>query len=893
MPLERNPVLSFNRGIISRYGLARTDLQRTGMAAEEMTNWMPRVLGSMMLRPGLGYLGSLADNAYGVFLPFIFSADDTAMLECTDSTLRFWIDDEVVARFAVTAAITNGTFTSDLSGWTDSDESGATSAWLAGGYMSLVGTGANAAIRDQEVTCNEPNVQHAVRIVVARGPVTLRIGATAGTDGYVSETTLGTGTHSLAFTPAGNFHIRLSNTRLAASLVDSVAVEASGPLELPLPWVAADLPLLRYDQSGDVMYVARAGYQQRKIERRATYSWSIVLFEPEDGPFKVENLTETTITPSGLTGDITLTASKSIFRSTHVGALFRLASTGQRVESALTGADQFSDPIRVVGTGAQRDFAVSISGTFVADVTLQYSVAEPGNWIDTTSTWTGSTLENFNDEIEESQVIYYRIGIKAGDYTSGTADVMLAYASGSQTGIVRITGYSSGTSVSAAVLDSLGGLDGTSEWWEGAWSDFRGWPSVVVLHEGRLWHLGKDKVYGSVSDAYESYDDTLEGDSGTIARSIGQGPVDSINWAVSLGRLMIGTAINSAAIAAGRIDATNPLAARSSSFDEPLTPTNFNLKNAAVRGVFVDRSQQRVYEIAYDVQSNDYVGNDLTVLVPDLNAAGISRIAVQHRPDVRVHCVREDGTVGVLIFDRAENVICWINVETDGVVEEVIVMPEAGEDRVYYVVRRTIDGATVRYLERWAREDECRGDAITKLADSFIVYDGAATANIGGLSHLEDETVVVWADGRDMGSHTVSAGQITLEEAVSQAVIGLGYTARWKSTKRAFAAALGTALTVKGRIDKVGLILADTHAQGLRFGADFDHLNSIPLADLPRITVDDEEVPDTDHVFEAYDEELITFPGSSWTTDSRVCLEAAAPRPAGVLACVVSQQKSG
>jgi hypothetical protein len=281
------------------------------------------------------------------------------------------------------------------------------------------------------------------------------------------------------------------------------------------------------------------------------------------------------------------------------------------------------------------------------------------------------------------------------------------------------------------------------------------------------------------------------------------------------------------------------------------------------------------------------------VLVPDLNAAGISRIAVQHRPDVRVHCVREDGTVGVLIFDRAENVICWINVETDGVVEEVIVMPEAGEERVYYVVRRTIDGATVRYLERWAREDECRGDAITKLADSFIVYDGAATANIGGLSHLEDETVVVWADGRDMGSHTVSAGQITLEEAVSQAVIGLGYTARWKSTKRAFAAALGTALTVKGRIDKVGLILADTHAQGLRFGADFDHLNSIPLADLPRITVDDEEVPDTDHVFEAYDEELITFPGSSWTTDSRVCLEAAAPRPAGVLACVVSQQKSG
>jgi hypothetical protein len=47
-----NALLAFNRGLQSRLGLARIDLERTALAAEVQTNWMPRSLGSMMLRPG-------------------------------------------------------------------------------------------------------------------------------------------------------------------------------------------------------------------------------------------------------------------------------------------------------------------------------------------------------------------------------------------------------------------------------------------------------------------------------------------------------------------------------------------------------------------------------------------------------------------------------------------------------------------------------------------------------------------------------------------------------------------------------------------------------------------------------------------------------------------------
>ena len=44
---------TFNRGVISKYAIARADVERVRLSAREQKNWMPRVLGSMSLRPGL------------------------------------------------------------------------------------------------------------------------------------------------------------------------------------------------------------------------------------------------------------------------------------------------------------------------------------------------------------------------------------------------------------------------------------------------------------------------------------------------------------------------------------------------------------------------------------------------------------------------------------------------------------------------------------------------------------------------------------------------------------------------------------------------------------------------------------------------------------------------
>lgn len=897
MPQTNEAVLTFNRGLLSNLGLARLDIARYRMAAVEMTNWVPRILGAMMLRPGWQYLGT-TNGGIGKNIPFFFDITDTALIELTNLAMRVRVNDVVITRPAVTAAVANGTFNTDLSSWTDSDEAGATSSWASPGYMKLVGTGAANAIRDQQVTVNQPNVEHALRIVIARGPVVLRVGTAQGKDDYIAETSLGTGTHSLAFTPTGNFWIRFKSVYEAARLVDSCTIEAAGPMVVTTPWAAASLQSIRWAESADVIFVACAGQQQQKIERRGTHSWSVVNYEPEDGPFLPINVGPISIASSALSGDVTLTASASLFRSTHVGALFRMTSVGQVQTSVLSGSDQWTGTIRVTGVGAGRQFTWSAVGAFVGKLTLQQSVGVPGSWVDIASN-TAAFSGPYNDTLD-NQIVYYRMGFKPGDYTSGTPTCTLSYASGQATGVARITGFTDETHVSAAILVDLGGTGGTVDWYEGVWSPKRGYPSAVGLHEGRLWWAGKDKLIGSISDGYSSFDDgvvsdTTPGDSGPIQRTIGEGPIDSIYWLISLLRMCVGTATTAANINAFKIESSAVLAARSSTLDEPLTPTNFNLKQSTARAVFVDRSTTRLYEIAYDIYMNDYRADDLTLLVPDLNDAGIAGIAVTRRPETRVHCWRNDGTVALLVFDRGENVICWSELNTLGSVVDIAVLPGTVEDQVYYTVKRTINNSTVYYVEKWAMESECVGGTLNKQADAFVLYSGAKTATFGGLSHLEGQSVVAWGDGVNLGTATVTGGSATFSRSAASAIIGLPYSARWESMKRGLNAASGTPLNQNQKIAKIGLILENTHWQSIKFGDNIGDLDNIPLDDcFDGSTFDGSgnEIPNPDLVFDFYDRNMTGF-NDTWTTDARVVLTADAPLPATVVALTLTTDVSG
>jgi hypothetical protein len=894
--------LAFNRGLVSRLGVARADIKRLALASEIQVNWTSRTLGSMMIRPGLEYLGSSQSNAKAKHIPFVFSLEDKALIELTDLTMRVWIRDALVTRVAVTTTVLNGDFTTDLTSWTDNDEAGGVSAWV-GGFMGLTGSGSAAAIRDQQVPILlvDSGLEHALHIVIQRGPVMLRVGSTLGDDDYISETELQTGVHSLAFTPiGGSAFIRFFSRLARIVLVDSCNIEAAGPMMIAAPWIEADLDFVRYDPSGDVIFVACDGLQQRRIERRASRSWSVVRYYSNDGPYLTENIGPITMTAGALTGNTQLIASSAYFTALNVGSIFKVSSDGQAVTVSVAAANVFSNAIRVEGVGNQRTFTIGISGLTASGstITLQRSLSSAtGPWTDLVN-YVADTVTTFADGLD-NQIAWYRIGCKVGNYGAGTQVCQLTYTVGSITGVCRVTAFTSSVNVDVEVITDFGGTTAVLNWAEGRWSDRRGWPTSTAFHEGRLGWAGRDRSQLSVSDAFDSFDPETEGDSGPLDRSIGSGPVDNINWMLSLQRLILGAEMAEFSV-------------KSSSLDETLTPTNVSIKSSSTQGsaavqamkidqhgVFVQRGGTRVFELALGGNGVDYDASQLSALVPEIGQPGIVRMAVQRQPDTRIHFVRSDGTVAILVYDKLEQVTCWFEVETDGEIEDVAVLPgDEGdeEDFVYYSVKRVINGATVRYLETWAFESEARGGQLNLLADAFIDYTVSPAQTVFAAGHLQGENVCVWADGKDVGtaadgsqSYTVDgSGNVTLTTAALNVVIGLAYSASWKAARLVELQEQpnGNMLDFQ-QIKALGLILADVHAKGLKYG---DSLVEADMRDLPEIESDGPVSADA--VRTEYSTDMLAFPGQ-WSVDERLCLLAKAPRPCTVLAALAEVESHG
>lgn len=886
-------LFAFNRGIVSEFALARVDQKRLAFSAQTMNNVMARVLGPMSLRPGTGYKGASFNNRTARNLKFIFSTSDTSIVELTDQIMRVWINDVLLTRPAVTAPVTNGTFSGSVAGWTDGSDAGGAISWAAGNLLQLVGNGTARAIAYQAVATANTGTEHALRITIARGPVTLRVGSSNGDDDYVSETSLATGDHSIAFTPSGTFYIQFSSTTVYKKLVSQCTTESSGVVTIPTPWLAAHLGKVRYDQSGDILFCSCDGYQQRKIERRGTRpgarSWSNCVYETNDGPFMVENIGPNQLKCAATTGDTTCTALQPYFKSTQVGGLLSITTSGQTQTKAIAAENTFTNSIKV--TGISRSFGITITGSLAAGSTVQLQrSSDNSTWADVAGqSWVSAAMPvstSFDDGLT-NQLLWYRIGIKTGAYTApDNVTCTLIFSQGSQRGIVRITGFTSSTVVDCQVLSDLGGTAYTDIWQEGMWSTRRGFPTCVRLHEGRLWWFGRNGIWGSVSDGFTSFDETIIGNSGPINRTIGSGPVDVINWALSLQRLLVG--------AEGK-----EVSVRSSALDTPLTPTDFNMKDASTqgsaaveawkidqKGIYVQRNGIKVYELTFDVQTYDYNSADLMEMCPEIGIAGIVRMDIQRQPDTRFHCVLADGTVVIAVYSKQEDVLAWQTYSTDGYVEDVVTLPaviNTTEDQVYYLVRRTINGATVRYLEKWAFETDCRGGTTNKNIDSHIVVTNSpASATVAGLSHLIGASVVVWADGAplldandDPQTFTVNAsGQITLPAAASSVTVGLYYEGLWKSTKLGqMQSALFSLFSHHRRVQKIGFLLAYFCRAGFKFGPDFTHMD-----DMPGI-----EDGTTAPSFEtAYENDLIPFP-CTWTPDLRLCIKMKAPMPCTVL----------
>jgi hypothetical protein len=930
----------YSAGEISRAALNRVDKEIIRLHAERQENLLPYVIGKAIMRPGMGYLGASKSNNRPRLIPFFKSLTARAMLEFTDSALRVWVDDALVTRAAVTSTVTNGDFSSST-GWTLTVSSGATgniNSTVSGAlYMDAAARG-SSVICTRSVSTSSADTEHALRIEVTRGPVTFRCGSTSGDDDYIRETALDTGTHSLAFTPSGTYHVWFKTRREAAVIIDSIQVEAAGVMEITAPWTLAQLRAISYDQSGDVLFLAHESWQQRKVERRGDGSWSLVLYKSDDGPFTLARTAVTRLKPTATHGNTTLTAESAFFRPEHVGALFRLDHPNYEASWTIAGEEQYTDPWKVTGLFASnyddREFSYDITGTWVGTLRLYRSVnseeegfrphrrATGAATIDITA---NASFTQTDGDDANNLIAYYKVGFESGSYTSGSANIAVQYPSDGGFGICRVTAYTSSTSVSVEVLQDFTDTDFTDKWLEGEWSDNRAWPSAVGLFDGRLFWAGEDKFWGSQSNDFEAFNLETEGDSGSIQRSIATGGAFfTARWILGLQRLIFGT------------DGAE-ISARSSSFDEPLTPNNITLKPAATNGVasaspsrtdstgiYIDLSSENIMEIKYNVDAQDYVASNLTrlheelheSLNPDLFEDGFVDTVIQGKPENYVWALRNDGMACAILYDAGEDTRGIFKLATgrdngldsarplDRIVS-MMVLRNSGEDDLYAAVERTIsDGAggstQSYYIEKFARHGAATTRAYSSAAQDIVVKNGlymvdsyiTATATgmssqvISGLDHLKGRVVIVIGQtvggtyGPSGTEYTVNdSGQITITDEMTGTIcIGLPYEGFYKSAKLAFAAQGGTALLQKKAVTQLGLALLDTHPDAILVGPSFDEDD---MDELPRITPGGEAVDITANFDRSHEEPLFPFPGN-WDTDSRVHVKVRA----GYSACL-------
>ena len=246
--------------------------------------------------------------------------------------------------------------------------------------------------------------------------------------------------------------------------------------------------------------------------------------------------------------------------------------------------------------------------------------------------------------------------------------------------------------------------------------------------------------------------------------------------------------------------------------------------------IFAARYGKRIRDYSYTFESDGYDGNDLSVLSRHiLKDKEVKEWDFAQEPDDVIWAVMSDGTLATLTYLREHRVWGWARHETAGQVESVACIPDEDgrKDVVYFVVKRTIDGVDHRYIEVLEEYiDDPMEDAY--FLDCGLSRTGAPTDTVGGLWHLEGESVAIYADGNVLANETVTNGTITLDSDYSTISVGLGVD--YELQPMATESDQGEQGSTRGDPKRIKLVYIEVHRTRGLFSAQRkgDPLNEIP-----------------------------------------------------------------
>ena len=410
-------------------------------------------------------------------------------------------------------------------------------------------------------------------------------------------------------------------------------------------------------------------------------------------------------------------------------------------------------------------------------------------------------------------------------------------------GYGKITGRTSTTVVTVEILEDMGSSSHSTNWSLGSFSDTTGHPSCVTFFEQRLVFAATlnnpQTIYFSKSGDYENMNENRGGtvaDDDAIIYTIASNQVNAIRFMTSTRTLIIGTAGGEFAVSGGGTDVA-------------ITPTNILIKKQSNHGaanidaipagnatLFLQRAKRKLRELAYNFDVDGYVSPDLTILAEHISEGGLTQLSYQQEPNQIIWGTRADGQLIGLTYQREQQVVAWHRHIFGGafgsgnaVCESVATIPtDNSEYQTYVIIKRTINGATKRYVEFIHNYDfDETDDTSFNFLDSQLEYSGSPATTISGLSHLEGQTVSILADGATHPDKTVSSGEITLDRSASKVKVGLGYTSLLQTMRLDAGSQDGTSQGKTKRIFDIAIRLYES--LGVEVGPDLNNMERIPF----------------------------------------------------------------
>lgn len=547
----------------------------------------------------------------------------------------------------------------------------------------------------------------------------------------------------------------------------------------------AMLSSLCWTQSADTLIVVHPDLQPIKIVRGATdASWTATSITLDSIPKYAFTQTftnpATTLTPSAVAGNITLTAGATVFHDGRTGTAQAGASTTITLDASASATDDLYNGASITitsGTGAGQTRIISdyVGSTKVATVSTSW-----------TTTPNSTSVFSITSQVDQ-------------------------YINASPQGRLRITKYISGTSVEAITefpfFNTTAVASGNWELesgYENVWSSSRGWPRSVSFHEGRLYFGGSKSrpstIWGSKVALFFDFKPSEFLDDDAVEATLDTNQLNIIVDIISGRDLQVFTTGGEFYVPQQGTDPITPLTFTFKQVSRNGTRPGTRVESLESGSLFVQKQGKSLNEFLFSDTQLTYVTQRISLLsghlLKDPTRLSLRRATSTDEGDLLLIVNEEDGTIASYSILRSQQIVAPSEFTTDGEFLDVSV----DVTDIYAIVKRVFNGTTRYFVELF--DDD-------RLTDCAFI--GGVAASASSLPHIGKSLNVI-CDGVPQGNETVSGGgSVTFDRASTTSYeVGLPITVYVKTMPVEVKLQTGTRVGFKKRIVEVNVIVNNT-----------------------------------------------------------------------------------